>query len=153
MRQWAIVLLIIGSLLLSHPVALAADKDESSIQNTYNAWVRATNAKDLERWSSYLAPNAIFLPPGVLPLETRKAILDFYRNSFADPEFALDCQQLTVDIAKAGDMAWARGVCQATFTDSEGEKANGTSRWFKVWLKQPDGSWKCRLNTWNYEDR
>ena len=143
--------LLSGLLLLSPACATAPDSDVSIIKKTYDSWVQATNAKDIKLWSSYLAPSAVFVPPGIPPLETREDILDYYRNSFADPHFALECQQLAVDIADSGEMAWARGFCRATFTDSKGQKAGGTSRWFKVWLKQPDGSWKCTVNTWNYE--
>ena len=153
MRQRALALLTAGSLLLSQISAMASETDESIIEETYNAWVQAVNTKDIERWATYLAPNALFLPPGVQPLETEEAILDYYRESFADPHFALDCHQQAVDVAQSGEMAWARGVCRATFTNSDGQIANGKSRWLKVWLKQDDGSWKCRVNTWNYEDQ
>ena len=91
----------------------------------------------------------MFQPPGSPLLETREAIFDYYQLAFADPNFALDCQQLAVEVANSGEMAWARGVCRATFTDSNGQLANGTSKWFKVWLKQADGLWKCKLNTWH----
>lgn len=148
MRQKALALTV---MLFFAPVAIAADSDETLIEETYNAWVHAANAKDIESWSLFLAPSAVFVPPGVPPLETEEAILNFYKDSFADPEFSLDCQQLSVDIAKSADMAWARGICRATFTDPNGQKAIGTSRWFKIWIKQTDGSWKCRFNTWNYE--
>lgn len=151
MTRRTLALLTAASLLLGQMSALASDADKSQIEKTYDAWVRVTNAKDIERWSTYLAPNAVFLPPGVQPLDTEKAILDYYLASFADPHFALDCQQVAVEVAESAEMAWARGVCRATFTNSDGKKANGKSQWLKVWLKQDDGSWKCLVNTWNYE--
>ncbi len=151
MRQLAYAALISGLLLLSQISAFASESDAYNIEKTYDSWVQVTNAKDINLWSSYLAPKAVFVPPGVPPLATKVDILDFYRTSFADPNFGLECQQLAVDVAESGEMAWARGVCRATFTDSDGQKASGMSRWFKVWLKQPDGSWKCTVNTWNYE--
>lgn len=152
MKHWAINLIVIGVLLLGHTQAPAGNTDESIIRSTYDAWLMVTNAKDIKSWSSYLAPNALFVPPGNPSLETRGDILDYYRSAFADPNFALDCQQLSVDVAQSGEMAWAHGVCRATFTGSSGQKDHDTSRWFKVWLKQSDGSWKCSVNTWNYQD-
>jgi ketosteroid isomerase-like protein len=86
----------------------APESDATIIEQNYKAWVQVTNARDLELWSSYLAPDASFMPPDAPLLDTRDAILDYY------------------------------------------QKASGTSRWFKVWLKQADGSWKCRVNTWDY---
>jgi ketosteroid isomerase-like protein len=93
MRLRALVLLCALLLLLSQFSTMASDADESIIEKTYNTWVRATNAKDIEWWSTYLDPQAVFLPPGVQPLETEEAILNYYRQAFADPHFALDCQQ------------------------------------------------------------
>ena len=152
MKHWTTILIVAGSMLLGFTQAPAGNTDESTIESTYDAWVTATNSKDIESWSSYLAPNAVFIPPGVPALETRETILDYYRSAFADSNFALDCRQLSVDVAQSRDMAWARGLCNATFSGTSGEKAHGISRWFKVWLKQPDGSWKCGINTWNYKD-
>ncbi len=149
MRPLIVALLAAGSLL---QVKASEPDAAEAIQATYNRWVQATNARDLELWESFLAPKAIFLPPGVRPLATKKAIVDFYRDLFTDPNFALDCEQLAVEVARSAEMAWARGVCRATFTNADGQAANGNSRWVKVWLKQEDGSWKCRVNTWNYVD-
>jgi len=143
---WFLSLLLIGL-----PI-YAAETDETKIENTYIAWVQATNEKDLEKWASFLAPDAYFLPPDSDPLTTADAILDYYRDSFADPEFSLDCEQQEVHVADSGEMAWARGICKATFTNPEGNKTSGKSRWFKVWVKQFDGSWLGRVNTWKYVD-
>ena len=130
----------------------AAATDEEEIERTYNEWVQATNEKDLKKWSTFLAADAYFLPPDSTPLTSKDAILEYYRDSFADPAFSLDCQLLEVHVADSAEMAWARGVCSATFTNCEGSIANGVSRWFKVWVKQPDGLWKGRVNTWKYVD-
>jgi ketosteroid isomerase-like protein len=146
------VIAALAMMLVYSPVAFANDSDRLIIEETYNAWLQATNAKDIEVWSSFLAPEAFFVPPGVHPLDTEVAIVNFYEELFADPNFSLDCRQLNVDVAMSGELAWARGICMAAFTDESGHKTNGTSRWFKIWLKQTDGSWKCRVNTWNYED-
>jgi ketosteroid isomerase-like protein len=91
------------------------------------------------------------VPPNNPSLTTRESILDYYRKAFTDPNFALDCEQLSVNVSQSGEMAWAHGICRTAFTGSSGHKEYGTSRWFKVWLKQPDGSWKCGVNTWNYQ--
>ena len=67
---WSVVLTI------TLPIqALAVEPtEEEEIEKTYNAWTRATDAKDIEQWSSFLASNPLFLPPGSPPLQTREAI-------------------------------------------------------------------------------
>ena len=152
MRKRRVPLALLALLVAVGFPNFAAATDGEEIERTYNEWVQATNEKDLKKWSTFLAPDAYFLPPDSAPLTTEDAILSYYRDSFADPAFSLDCKQLEVHVADSGEMAWARGICKATFTDPEGNNANGESRWFKVWVKQPDGSWKGRVNTWKYVD-
>lgn len=145
----AAILAIIG-LPAAHQAMAATD--EETIRQHYIEWSQATNDKDIEAWAVFLAPNPIFVPPGEPALTTREAVLEFYRKSFQDPAFALDCEQTEIHVAGSNDMAWSRGYCDATFTAPGGEIAHGTSRWFKVWLKQESGVWRCRVNTWNYQD-
>lgn len=127
------------------------EADEAEIRESYNAWVTATNARDIERWAAFLAPDAIFLPPDAPALENTEAIRDYYLKLFADPLFALDCEQLEVSVARSGESAWSRGKCHATFTGEDGSAANAASKWTKVWEKQTNGEWRNRLNTWNMD--
>jgi ketosteroid isomerase-like protein len=120
-----------------------------AIDNAYRDWVDATNAKDLTRWASFLAPDPLFLPPNHPALRGELAVRDFYARSFADSRFSLKCRQERVEVAEAQDMAWSTGSCEATFTGSDGEAARGSSKWAKVWIRLPNGDWKCKLNSWS----
>ena len=133
--------------------ALAAETDEQSIHETYKAWVESTNEKDIEKWSTFLATSPYFHPADSSPLASTEEVISYYARSFADPRFSLDCKQEYVDVSESGEMAWSRGKCNATFTGPDGNEASGTSRWFKVWIKQSDGSWRCRVNTWRSVDQ
>ena len=143
-------MVLLALLIVLGVPAFSAETDEEIIDRTYKAWVQAANKKDLETWAAFLAPNAYFSPADSTPLTTAGEILDYYRKSFADAEFSLDCQQQEVHVADSGELAWSRGICRATFTNSEGKKDSGMSRWFKVWEKGRDGSWLGRVNTWKY---
>ena len=129
-------------------ITIVTDTDEQSIQQTYKAWVEVTNEKDIEKWSTFLAARPYFHPADSSPLVNTDEIISYYERSFADPRFSLDCVQEYVDVSASGEMAWSRGKCKGTFTGPDGNEATGTSRWFKVWIKQSDGSWRCRVNTW-----
>ena len=133
-------------------VANAAGSEEQAIDETYIAWVQAANDKDIAKWSTFLADDPIFDPPDSPPLTSTKEVIDYYKKTFSDKWFSLECVQEQVELSESGEMAWARGFCNATFTGPDGQKATGTSRWFKVWMKQSDGSWRGRVNTWKYVD-
>ena len=128
--------------------AIAADH-EFSIGETYARWVEATNARDIEQWGNFLAPEATFLPPDHPKLLTHEAIMAFYSDLFMDPLFHLDCEQESVVIAVAEDMAWSTGHCRATFSGADGKAAHDKSKWAKVWLRQPNGEWRCTMNSWS----
>jgi len=139
--------------LIAGSISNAADSEVQAIHETYNAWVESANEKDIAKWSTFLAENPYFSPADSPPLTSTNEVIDYYKKSFSDPWFSLDCEQEEVEISVSGEMAWARGICNATFTGPDGNKANGTSRWFKVWTKQSDGSWRGRVNTWKYVDQ
>lgn len=144
--------------ILTTSVSGCASEDGPSIEaqriaDLYDGWVIAANHKNLESWSRFVAPNAVFMPPGHPPLVAHEDILSFYDELFRNPQFLrLDCSQEFVEIAKAKDMAWTHGVCNAVFRSGDGELSSRPSKWTKVWVRLEDGSWKCRLNAWNYND-
>ncbi len=126
---------------------IAADK--ATIEKLYPAWVEAANAKDIETWASFLAPDARFQPPNVPALTTHEEIVSLYRGLFEDPRFALDCQQQQIEVAASGEMAWSRGICEGVLTGQDGEEEHLKTKWLKVWQKQPNGEWKNLVNMWN----
>ena len=140
-------------LLVIAGISAGTESDERAILETYKAWVEVTNQKDIDRWATFLASNPYFFPSDSPPLTTAKQITEYYARSFADLRFSLDCEQERVDVSESGGMAWSRGRCNATFTGLNGETATGKSRWLKVWIKQSDGSWRCRVNSWRNVDQ
>ncbi len=122
---------------------------QKAINTSYQDWVEAANAKNLDQWSSYLAPEVVFLPPNRPELPNQAAIREFYSQLFEDPRFHLECSQERVAIANSEDMAWSTGHCEATFTGSNGEEARERSKWAKVWIRLPNGEWKCSLSSWS----
>ena len=79
---------------------------EQTIRETYSRWLVATNAKDIDTWSSFLAPGATFLPPKSLLLTSDDEIRNFYIQLFKDERFQLDCRQDQIEISSSG-----RSIC------------------------------------------
>jgi ketosteroid isomerase-like protein len=119
------------------------------INKLYKDWVQITNSKDINSWSGFLSPDAVFLPPESGPLESIVEIKNYYIKLFQDPNFKLDCNQIFLEVAESEDLAWSRGFCKSTFSNADGDVEKGSSKWTKVWVRMSDGSWKCKLNTWN----
>jgi ketosteroid isomerase-like protein len=54
---------------------------------------------------------------------------------------------VTVDVARSGDVAEDRGSMQVTLTDKKGKSTTETGQYVLVWKKQADGSWKVAADT------
>jgi len=151
MMRWTLrTLVIIGMILPS----LADAGDDSidhaaAILSAYNKWAETTNAKDIDQWSTFLAPEAVFFPSDGPALDSNEAIVSYYLKLFDDPNFTLDCAQSFIEVFESNDVAWARGTCKATFSLPDGRVGRGSSKWAKIWVRLESGEWKCRLNTWN----
>ena len=143
----------LATTLIGGSISNAAGTEVQSIHETYTAWVEAANDKDIEKWSTYLADDPYFVPADSPPLTSTTEVIDYYKKSFSDGWFSLDCVQAQVELSESGEMAWSRGVCNFTFTGADEEMESGTSRWLKVWIKQSDGVWRCRVNSWRVVDR
>jgi uncharacterized protein (TIGR02246 family) len=146
--KFHICLLILLSILVVNNFAQSVSH-EQYINKAYQEWVKATNSKDIEKWSSFLAEDAIFHPPDHPALVGDKAIKDYYIGLFKDKLFSLKCKQESVEISKSEDLAWATGSCEATFTGPDGKAAHGKSKWVKVWVRLQNGEWRCKINSWS----
>lgn len=148
MKSTKMILLALLCLNVGSPTQ--ASDERALLDQTYMLWGETTKQHDIDAWMTYLAPEVLFLPPDHGALDHPLAVKNYYMNLFSDPNFALNCQQLNVKLSKSKNMAWTNGYCNASYSDTKGEAVTGKSNWSKVWLKQPDGSWKCRFNTWHY---
>ncbi len=135
--------------LIAHQNYAQSISHEKYISESYREWVNATNSKDIEKWSSFLAQDAIFHPPDHPALVGNKAIKEFYLGSFEDKLFSLKCIQERIEVSKSEDFAWSTGSCEATYTGSDGKEARGKSKWIKVWVRLVNGEWKCKINSWS----
>ena len=125
------------------------EADEAAIRTAYDAWVVAADGKDIDSWVTFLGPDTIFLPPNTEALTTNEDIRELYVSIFEDPNWSISCEHTEVEIAEAGDMAWSRGYCDSTVSGPDGTPVHYRGKWKKVWIKQPDGSWKNRLNSFS----
>lgn len=141
------------ALCLFGPLAASAGETSADASDeilaAYNDWVETTNAKDIDQWSTFVAPEAVFFPPGIPALDSREAIVGFYTKSFEDPHFSLNCTQTLIEVADSNDLAWSRGTCVATFSLPDGSVGSGSSKWVKVWVRMENGEWKCQVSAWN----
>jgi len=146
--------IVLGSILSCAPQQPAAPADtraadEAAIRNIDIDWANAAQSKQVDAWVAYYSDDAAVLPPnepiaiGKEPV--RKAIGDL----LALPELSLKWTPSKVEAARSGDLGYTYGAYEMSFNDPKGNRVNDKGKYVEVWKKQPDGKWKCAVDTFN----
>ena len=97
-----------------------------------------------QAFAAYLAPDAMLIGRAGDPVEGYEQAL----ASFGDADrFELHWQPQFAEVAQAADMGWTWGRYQLL---AEG-KLVYSGKYVNIWLRQPDGSWKVRVDMGNQD--
>jgi ketosteroid isomerase-like protein len=130
----------------------AASVDTRSDEQTLRAldaeWVKASQARSVDRWVAFYSDDAVVLPANE-PMATDKAgIRKSISGLLGLPAVNLSWQPTKIEIAQAGDFAHVYGTYQMSFEESPGKRTDDRGKFVEIWKKQ-NGSWKCIVDTWN----
>jgi ketosteroid isomerase-like protein len=53
------------------------------------------------------------------------------------------------EVARSGDLGYARGVYQLVMKDNAGKTTTERGKLLEVWKKQSDGKWKCAIDNFS----
>ena len=107
-------------------------------------WNKQFAAKDQEGLVDHYADDAFFIGPGIPGTEGSTPIRQVYANASTDPAFQIHFASDKIDVAKSGDLAYARGHFDEQYTDkATGKVMSDSGSYLTVYKKQDDGSWKA----------
>ncbi len=150
MRTFSVVVLAMLSLLVSSCVKKADIEAEKTAILTADAeWASAATARNAERAASFLADDAVFMPPHEPVIVGKDAIAQWMAAGLADPAFSISWQTTEVVVAASGDFAYSTGMNQIQITMPDGSIMTDTGKGLTVWKKQADGSWKVAVDVFN----
>ena len=105
--------------------------------------IAAFEARDPVRIASLYADDATFVTPGREPIAGRNAVAEVMAEDLKDPGFSLDLLGQATGVAASGDLAYARGTFQASFTNPQSKQVNSIGGTFlQIFRKRGDGSWE-----------
>ena len=118
---------------------------EATIRQQDDAWLKAIGAKQLDATMSYYGNGAVLLAPNAPIAQTKDEIRQFWSQFFASIPAGVPFSYGTtqVEVAGSGDLGYAVGFY--TFGNPPSDKG----KYVEVWKKQPDGSWKAIIDTFN----
>jgi uncharacterized protein (TIGR02246 family) len=140
-----VVTLTLG--LAAASVCLAAD--EQALRDLDAQWSAAAGAKDLDKTVSYYADDAIVMPPNASAATTKEAIRSAWKEMLTTPGAAISWKATSVEVAKAGDLAYVSGTYEETMTDASGQSVKDHGKYVEIFKKQADGTWKVVADIWN----
>ena len=132
----------------------SADPDwETLVQDHYLAPYKSG---DIDRWLAIFTKDAVGMHNTVPPLEGLDALRDFGQTVHAN----LDIQQLDVtldEVRRSGNWAFTRGSFTARFVPRDAPPNLKTpsrhGKYFLLWERQTDGSWKILIDMGNSNER
>lgn len=116
--------------------------DEAAIRAAVKEWAAASQAKDVEKFVSFYADNAVVMMERAPDLTGKAAIHTGLQSMMQDPNFALSFETDSVVVARSGDLASEAGAYSMSMSDPKKKAATEKGHYIVVWQKQADGAWK-----------
>jgi uncharacterized protein (TIGR02246 family) len=116
--------------------------DEAAIR-TSSDWSKASQAKDLDKATSYYADEAIFFVNDGARVKGKDAIKMAWKPMLETPGPGLTFETTYVEVARSGDLAYEYGTDDLKTEAKKGKVADEKGKYVVVWKKQADGSWKA----------
>lgn len=111
-----------------------------SLRVAEQAFAASVAEKDLERFGSYVDPEAIFLGGSILA--GKEAILEVWKVYFAEDAPVLEWHPEEVVVQASGRMGITKGPYTLRTWTSDGQERTRSGSFTSVWEWQADGRWR-----------
>ena len=139
-----ISLLMAGCSSTPPPAPDTRAADEKAIRDGETQWNAEFKAKDADKIVNHYADDAVVMVPEVPVAKGKDAIGAALKGFLADKNFAASCTTATVEVAKAGDLAYSQGTCTTSMSDRKsGKPITETDNYVTVYKKETGGFWKA----------
>lgn len=121
--------------------------DEAALRALIGEWSAAAQAKDVAKFTSFYAQDAVVMMAGAPDISGLPAIQEGIGHMMEDPAFALSFEADKVVVARSGDLAYETGSYSMTMTGAGKKPSTEKGHYVVVWQKQADGAWKVVVDT------
>ena len=114
-----------------------------------HAFHEACKAGDIETIASFVADDVVVMPPNDTTIYGRAEWKQWWEDYFQYFQIAA-VSESEREVTIQGDFAIERsGYMLAVVPVSGGSRIRDDGRFFTIWRRQPDGSWKVWQTMWN----
>jgi ketosteroid isomerase-like protein len=122
---------------------------ESAVRDADAAWVATAKARNVDAWLAFYTDDVVLLAPDSPLASGKAAARPTVVGLLTLPRLAVDWHPLKVEVAASADMAYLIGAYELHYEDPRRGAVADRGKLLEIWKRQPDGSWKCAVDTWN----
>jgi uncharacterized protein (TIGR02246 family) len=138
-------LLLAASFLSAHePAAVDMAAAKRSIRIADLELAKAVSDRNLEKFNSLVADDAVFFGRDVS--RGREAVAKAWLPLFTDASMFLRWQPDEVHVSASGDLGYSIGTYERMSKDPSGRPTSATGTYVSIWRKQADGKWRAVLD-------
>ena len=145
MSKLKIMVFVIAAMLTA--AAVGEVTDPAKIDSINDSWSRALSQGDSADLGRFYTPDAVVLPPSSEILANRDAIKGYWDGLHKIG--VNDYSVYDVNLKIEGNLAYQTALWEAKRVTPEGNTIEFDGNLSNVFERQPDGSWKIRLQSWN----
>jgi ketosteroid isomerase-like protein len=118
------------------------EQERAALMTLDNEW--SASVADIDKFTSYYAPDASIYPPGMPVATGTAAIKETFTQMASAPGFALEFSPTKADVSASGDVGYTAGTYKSTMSGT-----SESGKYVTIWKKQPDGQWKVTEDIFN----
>ena len=123
--------------------------EEAAVRALDEQWSATAGKNDLDGTVAFYADDAVLLAPNAPIAKDKKSIREAWAAMLV-PGSSVSWKISKLELAKSGELGYVYGTYELTMKDSKGgADIHDTGKNVEIWKKQPDGKWKCIVDTFN----
>ncbi len=146
--------LAVASLFVHRPCLSAISAGElaaaeAAIRESDAQWVAAARTANVDAWMAFYSADAVVMAPNVQIASDHEHVRQAVADLLALPHLAIAWHPIKVEVARSDDLAYLIGAYELGYDDGRGSRVSDRGKLLEIWRRQPDGGWKCIVDTWN----
>ena len=141
MARYCWSVLAVGILVAGCARTANVAQERDALMSADREWSQST--KDVDKFVSYYAADAVMYAPGMPLISGSTAIRDAYKGMSGSPGFSLQFTPTAANVAGSGDLGYTSGAYQMTMNG-----ATDKGKYVTVWTKE-GGQWKVSQDIFN----
>ena len=122
--------------------------EETTLRELDAKWSKTAGDKDLDATVAFYSDDAVVMPGDAPVANTKQTIREVWAPMLV-PNASVSWQVNQAEVARSGDVGYARGVYHLVMKDAAGKATTEQGKFVEIWKKQADGKWKCAVDSFS----